>query len=370
MILTEEDLSNFETKYTKLDDDDGDTYFTFLEWLNNNPQILFAADYTDYTSINMLNTVFPKLIKSQTLVPYRPLFRNSNGNWLSPLEFGESISDKWKWIPYKNFYNTEKLFNDEDSLENYGDLANIDLEILEDYLSGHKDSYLHKYLNKIPIPTIKEAVNIRRYYLDRYFSSENIGILSSLILFENDTINVTSFEEIFKRMKLYINNPLLNDRSIISPKIWTPSSVNNQYKNLSDTASSLIHSIQAEKKELDEIKPKQLEDIVAELFRNMGMEVFVNKQHPQGGRDIIGKFKIGNETVSIAIEVKHRKLVDMPLLANFQKQNEKFPLLYLVTSGRFSAGVINESLKNENRMRLKLHDGLALKSLIQTYGIK
>jgi hypothetical protein len=376
MIISEDDLNNFEKNYCELIETNywwGDeNWIIFLKWLFCNPQILFATDYTDYTYLKKMDNIVPELLTHCILPRCQPVLRNTKGIWVTPCLFGKDKTDKWEWFQFNNLLKIEKLYQDLNKFGEYWGLQGISIEILERYAAGEKDEYLDRI--NIPNTKLEEIIEIKKYYKERYsldfldLCQSEINWIAADILKEN-MLEMTTFEEIYKRMKLYINNPLLNDRSIISPKIWTPDSNNNKYKTIFKTASNIIHEIQEEKKELNDITPKQLEDIVAELFRNMDMEIYINKEHPQGGRDIIGRLCIGYETVNIAIEVKHRKLVDTPLLANFQKQNEQFPLLYLVTSGRFSAGVINEALKNENRMRLKLYDGVALKSLIQLYGL-
>jgi hypothetical protein len=67
--------------------------------------------------------------------------------------------------------------------------------------------------------------------------------------------------------------------------------------------------------------------------------------------------------------VKHREFIDRPILQQAIYQNRHFPALMLVTSGHFSAGVIREVAKAENRMRVFLKDGVAVRDLIRNYRV-
>jgi hypothetical protein len=86
-------------------------------------------------------------------------------------------------------------------------------------------------------------------------------------------------------------------------------------------------------------------------------------------RDIIARGELipGLEPFEFAVEVKHQRVVDRPQVQLALKQNEGYPALLFVTSGRFTAGVYEEKLKPENRLRLRLMEGVALGKLIQDY---
>lgn len=120
---------------------------------------------------------------------------------------------------------------------------------------------------------------------------------------------------------------------------------------------------------LASISWKQLEEIVAELLRSNGLEVEVQRHSPQGGRDIIARGELipGYDPVTLAIEVKHKKVVYRPEVQMALWQNRMFPALLFVTSGRFSAGVLREKNLPENHLRLILKDGITLWDMIQAY---
>jgi len=186
---------------------------------------------------------------------------------------------------------------------------------------------------------------------------------------ENAFYNLT-YEGIYKKLLVFVDNPLVDKRNFVSPDIWTNESLLIQNNYLKNSIGKLIIDIQKNNKDLCSVTWKQLEEIIGEIFRSQGMQVILNKDVPQGGRDIIGRFHNGFEFVNVAIEVKHKPYIDKPVLSSFIHQNRMFPLLYLITSGKFSAGVINETKSFENRLRVKLYDGTSVKSLLNMYVSK
>jgi hypothetical protein len=178
-------------------------------------------------------------------------------------------------------------------------------------------------------------------------------------------------DELIKEAKRYVDNPLVEPISFVSPKLWTPESQRKEKQLIQNVATPLLNAIIEEKLELGSIHWKELEAIVAEMLRESGMEIHSVREAPQGGRDIIARAQLlPNETLTIAVEVKHRDLVDRPELEKALYQNANYPALMLVTSGRFSAGVISEASKAENKMRIFLKDGVAIRDMIKHYGVK
>jgi hypothetical protein len=73
----------------------------------------------------------------------------------------------------------------------------------------------------------------------------------------------------------------------------------------------------------------------------------------------------------MAVEVKHRGVVDRPEVQLALYQNRAYPALVFVTSGRFTAGVFKEKLIDENCHRLFLKDGVAVGDMVRIhFGIK
>mgnify|MGYP000606211275 CR=1 FL=1 len=132
----------------------------------------------------------------------------------------------------------------------------------------------------------------------------------------------------------------------------------------------ILTTIQDEKVDLSSIHWREVETIVAELLRQNGMEIHSVTETPQGERDIIARTQFApGEAMTRAIEVKHRKLVDRPELHKVIHQNSHFPAMVLIISGRFTAGVLKEVSKSENKMHIFLEDGVANKDMIRNYKL-
>jgi HJR/Mrr/RecB family endonuclease len=180
-----------------------------------------------------------------------------------------------------------------------------------------------------------------------------------------------SFSEMVSRASKFVDNPLIDQTTWVSPKLWTPDRQAIERIHLQETAGAILAEISTRKRELADLKWQELEEIVAELLRSKGMEISLVRENPQGGRDIIARAELvpGSEVVTIAVEVKHRRVVDRPILQQAIAQNKHFPALMLVTSGRFTAGVIKEAAKAENRLRVFLKDGIAIRDLAKVYQL-
>ena len=137
---------------------------------------------------------------------------------------------------------------------------------------------------------------------------------------------------------------------------------------LVEAASSILNEIATGRKLMRELHWRQLEEIVAELLKSMGLKVKLTPRSRDGGRDVVAYGElIPGEPTLIAVEVKHKNVVPISDLRDALWANRHFPALFLATSGRFSAGVIREKTMQENHLRLILKDGVALKQWIDLY---
>lgn len=120
---------------------------------------------------------------------------------------------------------------------------------------------------------------------------------------------------------------------------------------------------------LEDLNPSEFEDLVGELLFAAGLKIHMVREVPQGGRDLIARGTLipDDEPVEMAIEVKHRRVVDRPQVQLALYQNRAYPALLFVTSGRFTAGVFKEKALEQNRFRLFLKDGFAVGDLIRTH---
>lgn len=188
-------------------------------------------------------------------------------------------------------------------------------------------------------------------------------------LFDKSITLLGNADDILRKAAGYLRSDLLDPTAFISPRLWTPGSQDSEKLRLQATALPLIQAIQNDHIDLASVHWKELEDIVAEVLRSSGMEIHSVQSAPQGGRDLIARVQIApGEILTIAVEVKHRKLVDRPILHTALHQNANFPALMLVTSGRFTAGILQEARRPENKMRLFLKDGVAIRDMISTYS--
>lgn len=124
---------------------------------------------------------------------------------------------------------------------------------------------------------------------------------------------------------------------------------------------------------LQDLNPSEFEDLVAELLFETGLKVYKVRESPQGGRDLIARGTLipGEEPLEMAVEVKHRWVVDRPEVQLTLYQNRAYPALVFVTSGRFTAGVFKEKLIAENCRRPFLKDGVAIGDMVRFhFGIR
>jgi hypothetical protein len=148
-------------------------------------------------------------------------------------------------------------------------------------------------------------------------------------------------------------NPTSEER-IWSPSLWTPAAQEEQRSTLAQTVSTILASIRSERTTLADLSWRVLEDIVAEVLRRSGLDIHVVSDRPQGGRDIVARGQLipGQEPIQMAVEIKHKAVVDRPDVQSALWQNRMYPALLFVTSGRFTSGVFKEKALPENRLRL------------------
>ena len=154
-----------------------------------------------------------------------------------------------------------------------------------------------------------------------------------------------------------------------TPKLWTPQEQDRQRMLLAATLEPHFAKWKSSGIYFDDLNPSEFEDLVGELLFNAGLKIYKVRNVPQGGRDLIARGILipDEEPMEMAIEVKHRAIVDRPLVELALHQNRMYPALLFVTSGRFTAGVFEEKAKEENRFRLFLKDGVAIGDLARRY---
>jgi len=176
----------------------------------------------------------------------------------------------------------------------------------------------------------------------------------------NDTIS---------RLESALSRPREDPLVLWTPKLWTPAEQNRQRSILRSTISPHLETWKKSGIHFDDLNPSEFEDLVGEVLFKAGLKVYKVRKTPQGGRDLLARGVLipNEEPLEMAVEVKHRSIVDRPEVQTALYQNRGYPALLFVTSGRFTAGVLKEKARDENRLRLFLKDGAALGDLVQGY---
>lgn len=158
-------------------------------------------------------------------------------------------------------------------------------------------------------------------------------------------------------------------RALWLPGVWTPSAQDRTREILGRSVPLLLRAIYEEEEELAAISPRRLEEIIAELLRARGLQIHITPETRDGGRDVIARGElIPGEPIVMAVEVKQKAVVGLHDVQRSLYANQDLPALMLATSGRFSAGVIKERDREQNRLRLILKDGIALSQWIDLYA--
>ena len=178
------------------------------------------------------------------------------------------------------------------------------------------------------------------------------------------------FNYVLNTLKKAINTPLSKCCSIITPCLWTPDSQKNENIFLKEAIQHILRELIDQHLTLSELNWKEFECIVAEILRDRGVMIHRVVNRPQGGKDLIVRGElIPGEPMYMAVEIKHTDKVGVREVRSALKATEEYPSLLFVTSGRFTAGVINEKRRQSNQLRLLLKDGAALGDMIRKYGI-
>lgn len=175
--------------------------------------------------------------------------------------------------------------------------------------------------------------------------------------------------DLLKALKSISHEPRADPTSLILPGLWTPEKQALARIELVDATREIIKAISQNVNSLLSVKWRTLEEIVAELLRAQGMQIYLTPRSGDGGRDIIARGElIPGEPMTIAVEVKKKPTVGVGDVRSALYANRNYPGLMIATAGNFSAGVIKE--KRENSLRLFLKDGVALRQWIDLYEMK
>lgn len=176
-----------------------------------------------------------------------------------------------------------------------------------------------------------------------------------------------STNDLIQRLETIAKTPIERTSVLSFSSLWAPSKVRHDELQIVDATKQIIESVRLGRESLQQVGWRELEEVVAEILRSSGMQISVTPRSHDGGRDIIARGELFGEPLTFAVEVKQKNVVPISDARSALYANRHIPALMLVTSGVFSAGVISEKKKEENRLRLILKDGLALNQWIQTY---
>ena len=175
---------------------------------------------------------------------------------------------------------------------------------------------------------------------------------------------------LLRAMAQALRTPPAEAHVLVLPKLWTPGAQRLQRLQLSDSIGEILHRIHDQERSLEELTPRQLEELVAALLQAKGMQIHVTPYSRDGGRDIIARGElVPGEPCLLAVEVKKKAVVGLADVERALHANRFFSALMVATTGRFSAGVVREKRTQDNELRLILKDGVAIRQWIDLHGI-
>lgn len=142
-------------------------------------------------------------------------------------------------------------------------------------------------------------------------------------------------------------------------------------KILKECTQLIIKAILNDPATLDDLEWRDLERMVAELFRGLGFEVELTPPAKDGGKDLILELKKNDKNLSYIVEIKHwrsRQKVGKTSINEFIKiiaKEKRAGGLFLSTYGVSSSAV--ESLTIVERKKVKFADKEKIVSLCETY---
>jgi hypothetical protein len=119
------------------------------------------------------------------------------------------------------------------------------------------------------------------------------------------------------------------------PNIDAPQSTTN-IRLIADEATRIFHRVLAERS-LENLTPRQLEQLLAECFRREGYETYLTPQTRDGGCDVIA-VRPGEFPYLVVAEAKKKRLVEPALVFSLKgvRDHHRAHMAVLATTGRFS----------------------------------
>jgi hypothetical protein len=401
VILTQADIDSFVKAYSIYQSarpDEFTAWRRFIAWLSDNPQVLIAGHFQEFVAAHhspLFRSVCRRRPGAVERCP-RPIFREYAGRWILLSDVGESPTEEWDGYPLDDLRRlaktghvptiSDRLLEEHYSItgalrvqawvptdlcdrirgKGYADMGDWRRLAAELKMADYEVDSVEQESNEDLLMRLRENIEATTEYFRAY---EENALADEIE--ETCVVTLPSANQMLSKARRVLDSPLTNPTSLISPRIWTPASQTQQASLLQTIVPAIIREIQAERRSLRELHWRTLEEIVAELLRDRGMEIHVVREAPQGGRDIIARGILipHMEPVTLAVEVKHKEWVDRPEVQLSLAQNRQFPALLFATSGRFTGGVLQEAELPENRMRLFLKDGVAIGDMLKLYPL-
>lgn len=316
--------------------------------------------------IDVLRNLFESMSTEDKIGWIFPKIFYAAPEWIFPLGFNE-VRYSYESISEAAVTIDEFLETDFESIYPGSMKSSVANKLRESFLKASKIEELSNLLNSL----INVSYQGPQYRSEGGTWISNFDIIDSLtpdfsgsIPFSNIINEVTG--NWIKQLKNTQNMP--TESMLSMPSLWLPSSSKGE-SLLHKSAKNILNEVFRNKVKLRDLHWRSLEEIVAEILKDLGLSVAVTKRSWDGGRDVIacGEIIPGEPTV-LAVEVKQMPVVPISALREALWANRHFPALLFATAGRFSAGIFREKSSTDNFLRLYLKDGLALGQWIDMYA--
>ncbi|GAG01311.1 unnamed protein product, partial [marine sediment metagenome] len=258
----------------------------------------------------------------------RPLLRSFSGQWVLVSSAVERSDAHWIGYSIEEIRALASGLASKDLLKRYDKLCDRLRNAGDVTLLGY-ESWLTEGVRRqvmdsqeLPKKTRDEFQEVygQRDRLEQHWKTE---LQLEEAFEETCLVSLPSADEIIARAQRIVGSPLIDPTSFVSPRLWTPYNQAREENILHRSVRQILKELREGRKELKSVKWQTLEEITAEILRSQGMEIHVVRETPQGGRDIIARGELipGLEPITMAVEVKHKELVDRPEVQLALRQN-------------------------------------------------
>src|SRR6476659_881773 len=120
------------------------------------------------------------------------------------------------------------------------------------------------------------------------------------------------FGEVIGKLYDLTRSPASSSNALWLSGLWTPALRAKTRIELRKSIDDILKAVFEQKVELTAISPRKLEELVAELLREKGLDIHLTPYSKDGGRDIIARGElVPGEPMVIAVEVKKKPVVGL-----------------------------------------------------------